>query len=383
MKIKTQLLFILALLVVAVSSPLTAQWSYTGDLQLARSSHTATLLNNGKVLIVGGNKSEAELYDPNTGIFSLTDSTNHHFFQGSSATLLPDGRVLIAGGITSQKYAEIYDPATGLFTTTDSLETDHSFHTATRLADGRVLIAAGKNYKENQSHAVAEIYDPATGTFSKTGSLLTDRSGHAAAPLADGRVLIAGGSQTTGPGTARSLKSCEIYDSATGLFTAAGEMSIVRSTFSLSLLLDDRILAVGSFSSTICDIFDPQTGLWSEAGAALNTRRRHMHTVALGNGRILFIGGLIPAITRSVEIYDPVSGTFAFADSMNAPRYAHSATLLQDGRILVAGGYTGSADVKTAELITPAALGVAVESPPCPPITACGKTIPIPSTAVP
>jgi len=367
MKIKPLLLVVLALLVVTMPSPLTAQWSYTGELQIARSSHTATLLNNGKVLIAGGkNLREAELYDPGTGSFSLTGSTNKYFMQGSSATLLPDGRVLLAGGISGEKYAEIYDPATGLFTATDSLETNHSFHTANLLADGRVLIAAGKNYKENQSHAVAEIYDPASGTFSRTGSLLTDRSGHAAIQLADGRVLIAGGGQTTGPGTAITLLSCEIYDPVTGLFTATGKMNVYHSGFSLSPLPDGRILAVGAFSSTACDIFDPQTGLWSEAGAALNTRRRNMQTVALGNGRILFIGGLIPAITRSVGIYDPVSGTFAFADSTNAPRCDHSATLLQDGRILVAGGYTGSANVKTAELITPAALGVAAAEPTLP-----------------
>lgn len=366
MKARTLFLVVLSGLCFTICSPLSAQWSYTGDLQIARSYHTATLLNNGKVLIAGGNRREAELYNPNTGSFSLTGSTNKYFFQGSSATLLPDGRVLLVGGISSQKYAEIYNPATGLFAATDSLETDHSFHTATLLADGRVLIAAGQHHPGPQTHAVAEIYNPATGAFSTTGSLLIDRSGHAAALLRDGRVLIAGGLRTTAPGMGVNLKSCEIYDPATGLFTAAGEMSVARSNFSLTPLPDGRILAAGAFSVNTCEIFSPQTGLWTAAGATMNSRRRDMQSVTLRNGKILFIGGLIPAITHSVEMYDPVSETFIFADSLNAPRYAHSATLLQDGRILVAGGYTGSGDVKTAEIIAPTALGIAVVKPALP-----------------
>ncbi len=366
MKARTLFLVVLAGFCLTAPSRLTAQWSYTGDLQIARSYHTATLLNNGKVLIAGGGERKAELYNSNTGSFSLTGSTKKNFFQGSSATLLPDGRVLLAGGINSQKYAEIYDPAGGLFTATDSLETDHSFHTATLLADGRVLIAAGQHQSGPQTHAVAEIFDPATNAFSTTGSLLTDRSSHAATLLPDGRVLIAGGLRTTTPGMGILLKSCELYDPATGFFTAAGDMSVPRSNFSLTPLPDGRILAAGAFSASNCEIFNPQTGLWTAAGAMQTGGRRNFVSLLLRNGKILFIGGLIPAITRSVEMYDPVSRTFTFADSLKVPRYAHSATLLQDGRILVAGGYLGNTSIKTAEIITPAALGVVVVEPALP-----------------
>ncbi len=366
MKARTLFLVVLAGCCFAVSSPLAAEWSYTGDLQIARSYHTATLLKDGKVLIAGGGELKAELYNPNTGGFSLTGSTKKSFYQGSSATLLPDGRVLLAGGINSQKYAEIYDPASGVFTPTDSLATDHCFHTATLLADGRVLIAAGQHKQGPQTHAVAEIYDPATGAFTTTGSLLTDRSGHAAALLPDGRVLIAGGVQTTTPGFGIGLRSCEIFSPGSGLFTAAADMTPTRSNFSLCPLPDGRVLAAGAFAAAECEIFAPQTGYWTPAGAMAAGRRREHQFVTFANGKILLIGGLIPAITRSVELYDPVQGTFAFVDSVNTPRFGHTATLLKDGRVLVTGGYSGGAKIKTAEIITPAALGIAVPEPTLP-----------------
>ncbi|HPN36309.1 MAG TPA: FlgD immunoglobulin-like domain containing protein [bacterium] len=366
MKVNMPLLIVLAGLCFIVISPLAAQWSYTGELQIARSYHTATLLKDGRVLIAGGGEVKAELYNPNTGSFNLTGSTKKNFYQGSSATLLPDGRVLLAGGINSQKYAEIYNPATGVFTPTDSMATDHCYHTATLLADGRVLIAAGQHQQGPQTHAVAEIYDPATGAFTTTGSLSTDRSGHAAALLPDGRVLIAGGLQTTTPGFGIGLRSCEIFSPGSGLFTAAAEMTPTRSNFSLCPLPDGRVLAAGSFSAGQCEIFDPQTGYWTPAGVMAAERRRGHQFVTFANGKILLVGGLIPTITRSVELYDPVQGTFAFVDSLNTPRYGHTATLLKDGRVLVTGGYSGSAKIKTAELITPAALGIAVLDPALP-----------------
>jgi len=254
----------------------------------------------------------------------------------------------------------LVSPLTAQWSYTGDLQVARSYHTATLLMDGRVLIAAGQHQQGPQTHAVAEIYDPATGAFSTTGGLLTDRSGHAAALLPDGRVLIAGGLRTTTPGMGIFIKSCEIYDPATGLFAAAGDMSAARCNFSLIPLPDGRILAAGSASSNRGEIFNPHAGSWTLTGTMLSSGRQYFHSVVLPNGKILFIGGMTRGITRSVEMFDPVSGTFTFADSMNTPRYAHSATLLQDGRILGAGGYANNTSIKTAEIITPAALGVAV-----------------------
>ena len=152
-------------------------WTLTGNMAVARRDHTATLLDNGKVLIQPG--TPAELYDLATGTFTPTGPPVAQHGSHSTATRLADGRILIVGGIGTPTSAEIYDPATGAFSLTGSLNVVHTAHTATLLPDGRVLIAGGQDDVGPQTHAIAELYDPVTGTFALTGSLNTDRSGHA------------------------------------------------------------------------------------------------------------------------------------------------------------------------------------------------------------
>jgi hypothetical protein len=189
-------------------------FSPTGSLVTARFGETVTLLQDGRVLIAGGdNAGTAELYDPRTGLFSPTGSMTAVRDGGHTATLLSDGRVLIAGGsqpdgssgFKALASAELYDPATGKFTATGSMSTAHLDHTAMLIAGGRVLVAGGTN--GSMWLASAELYDPATGKFSPTGSMATARNGYTATLLADGRVLIAGG----GNDTSAYLASAELY----------------------------------------------------------------------------------------------------------------------------------------------------------------------------
>jgi hypothetical protein len=165
----------------------TAGFVLTGSLNTARYFHTATLLNNGMVLMVGGSGpgggaiASTELYNPATGTFTLAGSPNiaRRFH---SATLLNNGLVLIAGGIGSSGYltsAELYNPTTGTFTPTGSLNTARGLHTATLLNNGTVLMAGGYS-SSSSSLASAELYDPATGTFTPTGSMNSARGGHTA-----------------------------------------------------------------------------------------------------------------------------------------------------------------------------------------------------------
>ena len=120
-------------------------------------------------------------------------STPH---RGHTATLLQDGRVLVVGngGETSpsSRAADLYDPATGRFSKTGSMKTGRWLHTATLLQDGRVLILGGRSPQGLGLHS-AEIYDPRSGTFSSAGSMREGRQQHTATLLPDGRVLIAGG----------------------------------------------------------------------------------------------------------------------------------------------------------------------------------------------
>jgi serine/threonine protein kinase len=175
--------------------PKTGTFSPTGSMAAARSDQTATLLSDGRVLVVGGLSgryvgsalASAELYDPKTGTFSSTGSmaTARYFH---TATLLSDGRVLIVGGENGSSIiaaAELYDPKTGRFSPTGPTTTPRGKHTATLLSDGRVLIVGG--------YASTDLYDPESGTFSAAAPMATALVYHTATLLSDGRVLIVGG----------------------------------------------------------------------------------------------------------------------------------------------------------------------------------------------
>ena len=174
----------------------------------ARVAQTATLLNNGKVLVAGGASitrylSSAELYDPASGTFSPTGrmSTGREY---ATATLLNDGRVLIAGGVgqvgnhgDSLASAEIYDPASAKFTTVGSMAHSRFGHTVVLLEDHTVLVAGGLDTRRQgvgRFLQSAEIFDPGTLSFSSTSNMIRRRFNHAASLLPDGTVLITGGS---------------------------------------------------------------------------------------------------------------------------------------------------------------------------------------------
>jgi hypothetical protein len=195
--------------------PATGHWSVTGNLKAERGLHTATLLQNGKVLVAGGTDgtlidigeyvpySSAELYDPATGTWSLTGGLNTAR-NSHTATLLPSGKVLAAAGYYTDT-AELYDPSTGMWSFTASLSTPGG-HTATLLSNSKVLVVQGSR---------EELYDPATAVWSVTANLNTARSDHTATRLLDGRVLVAGGDTYSA-----ILNSAELYDSPSQLVAA-------------------------------------------------------------------------------------------------------------------------------------------------------------------
>src|SRR5712691_582500 len=209
-------------------------WTITGDLAISRSSHTATVLANGKVLVAGGTDTakildSAELYDEATGTWSPTGSLRGARVS-HAATLLPTGKVLVSGGrvgIASIKTAELYDPATGKWKATASMAKARASHTATLLPSGLVLVAGGIDDSDFPDRTPsAELYDPVTGKWRATGSLTLDngRASHTATLLADGTVLIVGGN-TFGPLMA---DGAELYDPIKGLWSATGAPGTVR-----------------------------------------------------------------------------------------------------------------------------------------------------------
>jgi hypothetical protein len=354
------------LAVVVLTSQVFAQtgvWTPTGSMAGPRRDHTATLLPDGKVLINRGTGGAAELYDPVIGTFSTTGpSLGGGFAQGATATRLQDGRVLIVGGSP----AEIYNPPTGTFTPAGNLNVARVGHTATLLGNGKVLIVGGQDLGVQQHIAAAELYDPVTNSFTLTGFLNVGRFSHIATLLQDGRVLIAGGGQITSPGFSTSLSSAELYDPATGAFILTGNLTQPRSSFLSSnqapLLNNGKVLIVGGATTQAAEIFDPATGTFSPTGS-MSIARSALTATVLSSGQVLVAGGVItlpgggPGTTNLVEIYDPVSGVFSLAAFMIQARQQHAATLLPNGQVLVTGGFDFGVgfDLSSAELFSPPA----------------------------
>jgi len=158
-----------------VFDPFTARFSPVAPMDSARDEATATLLLNGKVLVLGGGTDTAELYDPVSRKFSNTGSSPVSRYE-QTATLLQNGKVLIAGGGSTE--ADLYDPATGQFVPTGSMKTNRVYDTATLLPNGEVLIAGGSIYARSPALSTTEIYDSATGTFIPGPEMTEPRAGH-------------------------------------------------------------------------------------------------------------------------------------------------------------------------------------------------------------
>jgi hypothetical protein len=344
-----------------------AVWVATGSLQVARVHHSATLLQNGKVLVAGGAGSNgatgivyldsAELYDPATGAWTITGRLNEA--RGfHSATLLPDGRVLVAGGIhddflnVHSNTAEIYDPATGAWSRTGDMVGDHSGHTATLLYTGAVLVAGGFELAANN----AELYDPASGTWKRTGAMANARYAHTATLLPGGNVLVAGGANDLE--NAAGLASVEQYNPATGAWLATGRLAQGRNSHSATLLRDGRVLIAGGLVAGpgSAELYDPVE--WISVDAGMINGMRFDHTASLlPDGDVLVAGGFGEANaaldTGSAFIFAPGDGRWNYTGDLGVARGDQTATVLRDGRVLVAGGRSlayGNVALGSAEL---------------------------------
>jgi N-acetylneuraminic acid mutarotase len=250
--------------------PVSGSWTATATMTSPRAGQTATLLRDGKVLVAGGSGpgrvgdwhfptlASAELYDPATGTWiatgQLATSRSRH-----SAALLDDGRVLVVGGSTSVDNAdgssggfdltsaELYDPRTGSWTAAGSVAGAAGGLTTVLLPNARLLNVG----------VPAGLYDPITGTWSATGNMLTPRGGEGVTRLADGKVLVEGGG---GDGDAY-IASAELYDPGTGTWTATANLPVGRQLHNATLLRDGRVLVAGGVGRggplASAELFDP------------------------------------------------------------------------------------------------------------------------------
>jgi N-acetylneuraminic acid mutarotase len=347
-------------LVVVVAMPLavfaqaSGTWAFTGPVAKAASDASSTLMQNGKVLVAGGNIGGigavfpwAQVYDPGTNSWKATPNMKAAR-NWSTGTLLPDGRVLIVGGSNGKlngdklgilKTAEFYDPASGTFTLSGGkMATTRANHTATLLPNGKVLIAGGMNVyvpriRWGSCTNLAELYDPATDSFSPAGAMTVVHCGHTATLLQNGRVLVVGGTDA------------ELYDPASNSWSSAGTMNAAHGG-SAVLLPNGKVLLAGA--TTPPELYDPATGTFSVTGSPANLYSGTRSAVLLANGKVLIAGG--PA--GQCELYDSFTGTWSATGSLNSTRFGFGMSLLPNGSVLVTDGNLGY-QVMSAEIYTP------------------------------
>ena len=212
----------------------------------------------------------------------------------------------------------------GVWIPTGSMVTPRDDPTAVRLQDGRVLVVGGRSGPSGyaQDLTSAELYDPATGTWSATGSISKPLA-VAAMLLRDGKVLVLVGDVDDSP------RSAEVYDPASGTWTATGPMApgAEESDGTFTVLRDGRVLVAGRDGA---QVYDPASGTWTATGPMVRGSCRDTFTV-LRDGRVLVTGG-------SAQVYDPASGTWTATGKKNDQGYGAAAVLLSDGKVLVAGG---------------------------------------------
>jgi Kelch motif/Bacterial Ig-like domain (group 2) len=335
------------------------EWAATASMRQARRSHTATLLNDGRVLVSGGTvtggnaTASAEIFDPATESWSPAADMNAARYYGASIRLA-SGKVLVVGGdyfIDPSLRAEVYDPAINTWTPAGPMLAPRTTQTLTLLPDGRVL-AVGFS---PASPVDAEIYDPLTNVWTAAAALHHPRSAHTATLLPNGTVLVCGGSP---PDVRGAEPVSEIFDPTTGNWSDAGTMTNPEWTSASVLLPNGKVLVTGGAlpfpqAFTTTEIFDPATSTWT---LAANTARvRELHTaLLLPNGQVLVAGGLydIAPAYRISEIYDVTANRWADTVPMISGRVYGTVTLLDNGKVLAVGGSLerGSEILATAEL---------------------------------
>jgi N-acetylneuraminic acid mutarotase len=307
-------------------------WKATGSMVQARQYFAAVVLKSGKVLVVGGLGtsnivlSGAELYNPATGVWSGAASLSVPRW-GHTATLLPSGKVLVTGGCTSNTscadtpISEVYDPTANSWSTTGKLNTSRHYQTAVLLQTGKVLVVGGYTTTAITS---CELYDPASGAWTAAASTNTARYRNTTTLLSDGKVLVTGGASGKYP-----LTSAEIYNPTANTWTVTGTMTIGRYSHTANLLPDGTVVTAGGVGQAIScgkacvgyiptakvDIYNEATGKFTATGP-LSRSRAYQATTLLGTGVALTAGGLSTTTTccvivNSAEFYTPLTLTFS------------------------------------------------------------------------
>jgi Kelch motif/Galactose oxidase, central domain len=363
-KIKSplRLLFAMGLIATTTTSALgSGTFNRTGSMNMARQAHTSTLLSNGQVLVAGGGNgltgylSSAELYNPATGTWTLTGSMSVPR-QDHQAVRLQNGQVLVAGGDNASgplASAELYNPSTGTWTATGSMDTARYNFSLTLLSNGEVLAAQGTS---------AELYNPTTGTWTTTGDPSSGVGGPNAALLQDGNVLAIGESIGT---------PSELYNPSTGTWSATGSTGTTIINPITPRLLNGEVFVTGGFQSgqrsySTAALYDPSIGQFTVETGPCSCRA--FNGTLLQTGKVLVAGGAITVqgnpyptslTINSAELWDLSTQAWTSTGNLHDSRAGESMTVLTNGQVLVAGGSqltkhsSGGVTLSSAELYTP------------------------------
>ncbi len=314
---------------------------------------TTVRLNDGRVLIMGGNipftgkcgmactpwvpTASVEIYDPGTGDFTPNGSLARPS-AGGQALLLHDGRVVLS----TMNTIEIYDLAHGTSVPVQppaGMELPDGA-TVVPLADGRVLLAGGVDDPGYPASLLTVIVDPATGMFSHGPQTVERRDEATAALLKDGRVLLLGGQHYEG-NNLKGNANAELIDPSHPLAPST-LLPLSHYPVSSTLLSDGRLLVMemfgGGTGATVSEIFDPRTEKFTPVGP-MSTPRTGSTAIRIPDGRVLVFGGVDSQriAVATVEAFDPDSETFQMIATVPDIQ-DFSVTLLDDGEILIAGG---------------------------------------------
>jgi N-acetylneuraminic acid mutarotase len=300
--------------------PVKDRWTSAGSMSETRIDHTATLLPSGKVLVAGGlvmpypgpSLASAELYDPSTNRWSMAapmiESRTRH-----TATLMRDGRVLVVGGQRFDFHdgglfpgrpmdAEIYDPKANQWSATSPMGVSRLGQTATVLPDGRVLVVGGRDDAIGIFNST-EIYDPANDRWISAAPMAVARTGHVAIAMANGDVFVAGGEGVEPNDLNISLASAELFDPLTDVWVTVATMAEFHSADTATLLRNGTVLVVGATGQSRAEVYDLAHDRWSLTGPSMD---RYQHTATrLRGGKVLIVGGYGIESLASVLVYDP------------------------------------------------------------------------------
>jgi N-acetylneuraminic acid mutarotase len=363
-------IFVVAALIFFACLPVQAsavgQWALTGSMNSQHWFTALIKLQDGRAMTMSGGAifSASEIYEPATGQWVLQDNVNLGRDQ-FNPVLLNNGKVLIAGGQTTPgdttNTAELFDPSTGHWSYTTSMNVPRRASLLVKLLDGRVMAIGGMGTQGGDQHMVqSEIYDPTTAQWSFSGTLNVLRGSGLGSAADGGAILLNDGRVLATGSLIEDTTTAEIYDPATGQWGLTGSMHYPSRDRHLVKLGDGRILAIGGDKAgeelATVEIFDPTTETWTETGSLHYQRGGGFGAVLLSDGRVLIAGGQQNANATPVmqsEIYDPTTGQWSIDATVNHHHIGGNMVMLDNGKVLIAGGFDTVTELYTGMPVTP------------------------------